>query len=109
MSVQNTASRMVITTKEINKRKKTLVHHLKKAVSWVGGKASDEDIYREEYHLTPKNGDIKSKVMLLNGIPLVITDDSDIPSLAPVYVNSSSLLSVDRSKTKFNITVTTKT
>ncbi|XP_063937738.1 heparanase-like protein 1 isoform X2 [Daucus carota subsp. sativus] len=100
-SVQNTASRIVVTIEEISKRKKTFVHHLKEAVSWIGVKASDVYIYREEYNLTPQNGDIRSKIMLLNGDPLILTSDGDIPSLAPVHVNTSSPLSVDPLSIKF--------
>ncbi|KAL8118151.1 heparanase-like protein 1 [Apium graveolens] len=100
-SVESTASGMLITTKENDKRKKTLMHHLKKAVSWIGSKASDEEIYREEYHLTPKDGNIKSKIMLLNGTPLVLTSNGDIPRLAAVHVNSSSPLLVDPLSIKF--------
>lgn len=87
--------------KETTSRKNKLVHHLKKTISWIGGKTSDEDLYREEYHLTPKDGEIQSKIMLLNGIPLVLTDNGDIPSLAPVHVNINSPLSVDPLSIKF--------
>ncbi|KAF5202428.1 Heparanase-like protein [Thalictrum thalictroides] len=49
-----------------------------------GGKA------REEYHLTPKDNNVQSDVMLLNGSPLVLTKTLDIPALNPVLVDPSS-------------------
>ncbi|KAL8091408.1 heparanase-like protein 1 [Apium graveolens] len=100
-SVLTTMSSMLNAGKETGKRKYTLVHHLKNTVSWIGGKTSNEDMYREEYHLTPKDGEIQNKIMLLNGVPLVLTDDGDIPSLAPVHVNINSPLSVDPLSIKF--------
>lgn len=94
-------SSMLNAGKDPSERKNTLVHHLKKTVAWIGGKTSDEDLYREEYHLTPKDGEIQNKIMLLNGVPLVLTDDGNIPSLAPVHVNINSPLSVDPLSIKF--------
>jgi heparanase 1 len=49
---------------------------------------------REEYHLTPKDGNIQSDVVLLNGIPLKLTDKLDIPELKPTFVPSSSPIKV---------------
>ncbi|KAK2388717.1 heparanase protein [Trifolium repens] len=48
---------------------------------------------REEYHLTPKDGNIQS-VVLLNGIPLKLTEKLDIPELKPIFVSSSSPIKV---------------
>ncbi|KAK7281449.1 hypothetical protein RIF29_09450 [Crotalaria pallida] len=45
---------------------------------------------REEYHLTPHDGNIFSQIMVLNGNTLTVTSDGDIPSLEPIYVNSSN-------------------
>jgi len=50
---------------------------------------------REEYHLTPKDGNIQSDVVLLNGTPLKLTQSLDIPVLKPVLVSSSSPIKVD--------------
>ena len=36
-------------------------------------------IIREEYHLTAKDGNLQSKVMLLNGKELSVTLSCDIP------------------------------
>ncbi|XP_048136707.1 heparanase-like protein 1, partial [Rhodamnia argentea] len=44
---------------------------------------------REEYHLTPKDGNIRSDVLLLNGTPLKLTNSSDIPELNPTSVDAS--------------------
>ncbi|KAL2319971.1 hypothetical protein Fmac_028940 [Flemingia macrophylla] len=38
---------------------------------------------REEYHLTPKDGNIQSDVVLLNGNPLQLTKSLDIPEMKP--------------------------
>lgn len=45
---------------------------------------------REEYHLTPHDGNIHSQIMVLNGNTLTVNSDGDIPSLEPIYVNSST-------------------
>ncbi|KAK7309845.1 hypothetical protein RJT34_06911 [Clitoria ternatea] len=45
---------------------------------------------KEEYHLTPKDGNIQSDVMLLNGTPLELTESLDIPELKPKLVDPSS-------------------
>lgn len=42
---------------------------------------------REEYHLTARHGDLKSTSMLLNGIPLELTPEGEIPPLNPAYSN----------------------
>ncbi|XP_024024267.1 heparanase-like protein 3 [Morus notabilis] len=44
---------------------------------------------REEYHLSAKDGDLHSRTMLLNGNILSIDSSSNIPTLQPVYINSS--------------------
>ncbi|PKA50322.1 Heparanase-like protein 1 [Apostasia shenzhenica] len=64
----------------------SLTHGLKKMVSWVGSKASAGSIKREEYHLTAKDGNHRSRVMLLNGRALELTEDGGIPDLLPSYV-----------------------
>ena len=38
-----------------------------------------------EYHLTPDAGDLHSQVSLLNGIPLIVTNE-EIPILLPKIV-----------------------
>ncbi|KAL4184371.1 hypothetical protein AMTRI_Chr10g225300 [Amborella trichopoda] len=45
---------------------------------------------REEYHLTPKNGNIFSRVMLLNGSPLELTEAGEIPAISPLSIDSDS-------------------
>ncbi|KAH1042213.1 hypothetical protein GLYMA_09G091100v4 [Glycine max] len=49
---------------------------------------------REEYHLTPQDGDIHSQIMVLNGNPLSVSSDGDIPPLEPINVNSSEPIRV---------------
>ena len=50
---------------------------------------------REEYHLTPQDGDIHSQIMVLNGKALTVNSaDDDIPNLEPLYVNPSEPIRV---------------
>lgn len=51
---------------------------------------------REEYHLTPKDGNIQSDVMLLNGTPLKLSNSLDIPKLNPVLVDADAPLKIAR-------------
>ncbi|KAL3511069.1 hypothetical protein ACH5RR_030470 [Cinchona calisaya] len=55
---------------------------------------SENSEQREEYHLTPKDGNIQSDVLLLNGTPLKLTESSDIPALNPQLVDASKTISV---------------
>ncbi|XP_030938386.1 heparanase-like protein 1 isoform X2 [Quercus lobata] len=52
-------------------------------------KASDGLSYREEYHLTPKDGDIQSQTSVLNGNPLNVTN-GELPILHPVLNDDNS-------------------
>lgn len=52
-------------------------------------KGSDGLSYREEYHLTPKDGDIQSQTSVLNGNPLNVTD-GELPILHPVLNDDNS-------------------
>lgn len=49
---------------------------------------------REEYHLTPKDGNIQSQTMLLNGNALNLDSSGNIPNIEPVFVNSSQPIMV---------------
>ncbi|KAM3359120.1 heparanase-like protein 2 [Capsicum galapagoense] len=49
---------------------------------------------REEYHLTPKDGNIQSDVLLLNGTPLKLTSSLDIPEMNPKLVDPTFPISV---------------
>ncbi|KAL0416158.1 UNVERIFIED_CONTAM: Heparanase-like protein 1 [Sesamum latifolium] len=82
-------------------KRNSFVHGLKRSVSWIGNKASDEKLSREEYHLTPENGDLQSKIMLLNGNRLQLTETGDIPSLVPVLRDVNSPLSIAPYSIKF--------
>ena len=52
------------------------------------------DSPREEYHLTPKDGLVRSSTVLLNGNPLETTKEGDIPNLLPVYRQSNSSIHI---------------
>ncbi|GJU20968.1 heparanase-like protein 1 [Tanacetum coccineum] len=58
----------------IKDKKVSFIHRLKSMFSWMGSKSTNEELAREEYHLTPQGGDLRSKTMLLNGVPLEETD-----------------------------------
>lgn len=64
----------------------SFTHRLRKAVSWLGRKPPSNSKRREEYHLTAKGGDLQSKTMLLNGVPLELGDAGSIPAMDPVLV-----------------------
>ncbi|CAL0325768.1 unnamed protein product [Lupinus luteus] len=72
---------------------KSFFYHLKRAFSWVGRKGSDIT-FREEYHLTPKDYNLRSQTMMLNGIPLELSNDGEIPTMTPVQSNVHSPISI---------------
>lgn len=69
----------------------SLTYDIKRTVSWVGSKASDGSEKREEYHLTAQDGNHLSRTVLLNGTPLELTEDGDVPAMEPLLapVNSA--------------------
>ncbi|XLR02455.1 hypothetical protein HN51_057281 [Arachis hypogaea] len=77
------------TAKTTQKDDDSFIARLKRAFSWVGTKGSDVT-FREEYHLTPKDGYLRSQTMVLNGVPLKLTNEGDIPTLEPVKSNVHS-------------------
>ena len=89
VSVRNDLNVNLAEGREI-RRDNAFVHGLKRTVSWVGSKASDGFSKREEYHLLAKDGNPFARTMLLNGVPLELTEDGDIPPLYPVEVSVNS-------------------
>ncbi|KAJ4974436.1 hypothetical protein NE237_007610 [Protea cynaroides] len=87
VTVQNNMNINLHVEEKTIHRDNSFMHGLKKTVSWIGRKAADEEGLREEYHLTPKDGYLRSQTMVLNGTPLELTEDEDIPILEPVLVN----------------------
>ncbi|WCJ35879.1 glucuronidase 2 [Euphorbia peplus] len=85
ISLQNSVTMKLNTHKE-----NPFVRGLKRSVSWIGKQTSDGELTREEYHLTPKNGYLQSQTVVLNGIPLELTREGDIPRLDPVHNNVKS-------------------
>lgn len=88
ISVRNSLTMRLHVEKKVQ-RESLLMRSLKRSVSWVGNEAS-EGATREEYHLTPKDGYLQSETMVLNGIPLELTENGDIPRLDPVHNNVNS-------------------
>ncbi|XP_028753639.1 heparanase-like protein 1 [Neltuma alba] len=91
LNVQNPVAPNNEGTKEVKsiRRDNSFTYHLKKTFSWVGTKGSYVT-FREEYHLTPKDRDPQSRTVLLNGIPMQLTSQGDIPNLDPVHKNVHS-------------------
>ncbi|VFQ71024.1 unnamed protein product [Cuscuta campestris] len=54
----------------------------------------DNEPEREEYHLSPDGGNIQTDVVLLNGTPLKITREFDIPALNPKLVDPALPITV---------------
>ncbi|KAJ4745746.1 Heparanase-like protein 3 [Rhynchospora pubera] len=52
------------------------------------------DLRREEYHLTAKDGNLQSQVMVLNGQILSTGTDGTIPTLEPMIIEDASPLTV---------------
>ncbi|KAL0907166.1 hypothetical protein M5K25_025714 [Dendrobium thyrsiflorum] len=67
----------------------SLFDGLKKMTSWIGREAPSSSIKRKEYHLTAKDGNHRSRTMLLNGRTLELSEDGQIPDLVPSYVYSN--------------------
>ncbi|CAI9754087.1 unnamed protein product [Fraxinus pennsylvanica] len=86
---------------KVDTRKRSFAHGLKGSFSWVGNKASDERLFREEYHLTPEAGNLQSRTMLLNGQALQLTERGDIPSLSPVPRDINSPITISPLSIKF--------
>ncbi|PWZ20902.1 Heparanase-like protein 3 [Zea mays] len=49
---------------------------------------------RHEYHLTPKDGNLQSQLLLLNGNVLATDADGEIPELEPVQVDGTQPITV---------------
>lgn len=64
-----------------------------KVILFPGGSKTSE-MEREEYHLTAKDGNLHSQIMLLNGNRLTVNASGDIPPLEPLSVNSSGPITV---------------
>ncbi|XP_014507098.1 heparanase-like protein 1 isoform X1 [Vigna radiata var. radiata] len=72
----------------------SLLNNLKRAFSWIGRKGSDVT-FREEYHLNAKDNYLRSQTMLLNGVPLELTNDGEIPTLEPLLISVHSPIHLD--------------
>ncbi|XP_019167021.1 PREDICTED: heparanase-like protein 1 isoform X2 [Ipomoea nil] len=81
--------------------KKSFTHRLKETFSWVGSKTVDETLSVEEYHLSPEDGNVKSRTVLLNGTPLQLTESGDIPNMLPALRNVNSAISIAPLSIKF--------
>ncbi|KAG8484708.1 hypothetical protein CXB51_023594 [Gossypium anomalum] len=94
--VQNSMNNNIkLATEQQNISRNSFSRGLKNTASGAEIKASsDEYSYREEYHLTPKNGYLQTRTMVLNGIPLELTSTGNIPRLDPIRVNVKSPISI---------------
>ncbi|CAI9100902.1 OLC1v1038092C1 [Oldenlandia corymbosa var. corymbosa] len=64
-------------------------HHLKSKVFLMHKHRRVSSVIREEYHLTAKDGDLHSQIMLLNGYELAVDKNGNIPQLKPQSANAS--------------------
>ncbi|KAF3775875.1 Heparanase-like protein 2 [Nymphaea thermarum] len=64
-------------------------------VNLVPIEVSAESPQREEYKLRPEDGNLVSQTMLLNGRPLELTEDGDIPPLQPTIVDGNKPIAID--------------
>lgn len=62
-------------------------HGSKKTGPCVGTESTGNPRKREEYHLTAKDGNLRSRTMLLNGRALQVTEFGEIPDLIPSQVD----------------------
>lgn len=60
----------------------------------IPGLSEAAQFTREEYHLTPKDGNLQSQQMLLNGKVLATDANGDIPKLEPVQVEGTQPITV---------------
>lgn len=58
------------------------------------GEAAAAALTRQEYHLTPKDGNLQSQQVLLNGNALATDADGEIPELEPVQVEGTQPITV---------------
>ncbi|KAJ0745214.1 putative glycosidase [Helianthus annuus] len=77
----------------LHKLKSHVHYHHRKANKPRHSKISGTNT-REEYHLTAKDGDLHSQVMMLNGKELRVNSNGEIPQFEPVNVDSSEPISV---------------
>ncbi|KAF3437572.1 hypothetical protein FNV43_RR20328 [Rhamnella rubrinervis] len=101
LNVKNSLNLNVVLHGNTIHRQGSFMRGVKRTISWVGTKASDAPLYREEYHLTPHNGYLRSRIMVLNGTPLEISKDGNIPKLDPVLVKENSPVSISPYSIKF--------
>ncbi|EES05967.1 hypothetical protein BDA96_04G356700 [Sorghum bicolor] len=60
----------------------------------IPGLGEAAELTRQEYHLTPKGGNLQSQQMLLNGNVLATDANGDIPKLEPVQVEGTQPITV---------------
>lgn len=82
-----------------NKMYKTVKQHerssSKKKINHVKGlRKGSMGFTREEYHLTPKEGNIQSQTMLLNSKILAVDSNGNIPKLEPIEVEATMPITV---------------
>ncbi|KAL8501764.1 hypothetical protein ACS0TY_021039 [Phlomoides rotata] len=84
LSIENAASSKTLTLKQIVQQTENI---------FTSRKIKDE-MMREEYHLTAKDGDLHSQTMLLNGEEINVNSSGEIPHLEPRRVDSSIPITV---------------
>ncbi|XP_047339177.1 heparanase-like protein 1 [Impatiens glandulifera] len=93
-----------LSMKNMTENTRLITRSLKSTFSWVGKKTtSNRPDLREEYHLTPKDGYLRSKTMLLNGQPLSLRSQGggDSPRFSPALIEVDSPISIPSLSIKF--------
>lgn len=57
-------------------------------------KDSNPTTQREEYHLTPEHGLVRSSTVVLNGKRLEVTKEGELPNLTPIYRESKTSINI---------------
>lgn len=101
VEIQSVAHLGLLIEEKSTRNRHSFSHGLKKTVSWIGSKSGDAKLVREEYHLSPKDGDLQSKTMLLNGNELALTEEGSIAILSPSLVSVKSPITIGPLSIKF--------
>ncbi|CAK9326539.1 unnamed protein product [Citrullus colocynthis] len=81
-------------TRRLPHKHRSYNKHKQKIVQIPRPHGLEGEAFREEYHITAKDGNLHSQTVLLNGKILSVNSSGNIPSLEPQHVNSSEPIMV---------------
>ncbi|KAL5988099.1 hypothetical protein ACLOJK_035862 [Asimina triloba] len=92
---RNTTVRVHVSTQaDVSKFLKHRRHRRTRFSRMQGTLKPGSSMTREEYHLTPKDGDLHSQTMLLNGKLLAVDSNGEIPPLESVALDNTEPVNV---------------